>query len=100
MELSSDETSPHIHAPETNSISSADLSYKNVAVGVKPGSFKTALESFDQTFDTIIDYFAIIGFDESQLRDVISEIQKEPEIPKPTTVKRPSTSKLSSDDMR
>ena len=37
---------------------------------------KQALQSFDQNFDTLIDYFAIIGFDNvnGQLRSLINEL--------------------------
>jgi len=37
---------------------------------------KEGLEEFDQHFETLLDYFAIIGFEEAQMRRVISEIQQ------------------------
>ena len=55
---------------------------KSLDVSQKNNSFKVILEDFDRTFDTLIDYFAIIGFDEVQLRSLITEIQNSIENPK------------------
>ena len=35
---------------------------------------RTRLESFDQKYQTLIDYFCIIGYDIEQLKTVIGEI--------------------------
>lgn len=39
-----------------------------------PLSFNLELERFDQKHDTLIDYFAIIGFDNEQLKATVNEI--------------------------
>ena len=39
---------------------------------------KQALQNFDQSYDTLIDYFAIIGFDNigGQLRNLITDLRQ------------------------
>ena len=58
------------------------------------------MEAFDQTFETAIDYFAIIGFDESQIIEIISEIQRQTEISKPSVTRKLSGSKSNADELR
>jgi hypothetical protein len=71
-----------------------------VSAKIKKASFKTTLEAFDQTFETAIDYFAIIGFDEGQIKDLISEIQREAEILKPIANKKSSGGKPNTDELK
>jgi hypothetical protein len=37
--------------------------------------FMGRLEKFDSCYDTVIDYFAVIGFDEGQLRSQVDQIE-------------------------
>ena len=75
MDLYREDLSPSSPIAETNSLSSGDPNCSEKLTKVKPASFKSTLEAFDQTFETAIDYFAIIGFDETQIKEIISEIQ-------------------------
>ncbi len=45
---------------------------------VTPLSFKLELERFDQKFDLLVDYFAIIGYDNLQLKIAVNEILDSP----------------------
>ena len=64
MELSSEDASPISIVIDTNSQSLLGTGTYQKSKTSKNDSFKTKLENFDQTFDTLIDYFAIIGYDE------------------------------------
>lgn len=64
MELYSEDFSLSSPIAETKSLSSADTSAINIRGTIKTASFKSKLEAFDQAFETAIDYFAVIGFDE------------------------------------
>ena len=99
MDLYREDLSPSSPIAETNSLSSGDPNCSEKLTKVKPASFKSTLEAFDQTFETAIDYFAIIGFDETQIKEIISEIQRETEMPKPIVSKRTS-GKVNTEDFR
>ena len=41
----------------------------------KDATFRRKMEEFDETFECLIEYFAILGFDQEQLTKVITQLQ-------------------------
>ena len=45
----------------------------------KDATFRRKMEEFDETFECLVEYFAMIGFDQNQLLSVIDNLSNSPD---------------------